>query len=360
MSVRLRTLDSKISFFAFADIITAVSGMLIFITLLLATDLGRPSKKSRSDAADRELQQQLDESLRQQLETDAKNRQLQVLLSAAEAAPALEKIEADVANLRSRLTDEQKKQSAITAQMSKSASALQARDAALGLTDLKATIQRTTQEAESIARQETKARKEMEGLEQELSAVQGRLLKLRERDGKIWLIPDKSNSTKEPILVTVARTSATAEAFDHPEQRQQWDATRAQSSFEGYLRNAKALNQYIVFLVRPSGIQLFQELLKSARNKGFEVGFDALEENQDVHFSTPPPIDEPIPAADVSSSRPNPVANGTNASTPSTANIPPSVGTPVATNNPPTSTHALPPSPAKSWWQRFLTWLGLK
>ena len=291
MSVRLRTLDSKISFFAFADIITAVSGMLIFITLLLATDLGRPSKKSRSEAADRELQQQLDESLDQQLETDAKNRQLQVLLAAAEAAPALDKIGADVANLRSRLTEEQKKQSAITAQMSKSASALQARDSALGLTDLKATIRRTTQEAEYIARQEATARKEMEGLEQELSAVQTRLLKLRERDGKIWLIPDKSNTTKEPILVTVARISATAEAFDHPEKRQQWDATRAQSSLEGYLRNANALNQYVVLLVRPSGIQLFQELLKSARNKGFEVGFDALEENQDVHFSTPPPID---------------------------------------------------------------------
>jgi hypothetical protein len=360
MSVRLRTLDSKISFFAFADIITAVSGMLIFITLLLATDLGRPSKKSRSEAADRELQQQLDESLHQQLETDAKNRQLQVLLAAAEAAPALDKIGADVANLRSRLTEEQKKQSAITAQMSKSASALQARDSALGLTDLKATIRRTTQEAEYIARQEATARKEMEGLEQELSAVQTRLLKLRERDGKIWLIPDKSNTTKEPILVTVARISATAEAFDHPEKRQQWDATRAQLSLEGYLRNANALNQYVVFLVRPSGIQLFQELLKSARNKGFEVGFDALEENQDVHFSTPPPIDEPIPGTDASSSKPNPVANGTNASSPSTATIPASVGTPAATNNQPTSTHTLPPSPAKSWWQRFLTWLGLK
>ncbi len=193
-----------------------------------------------------------------------------------------------------------------------------------------------------------------------LSAVQTRLLKLRERDGKIWLIPDKSNSTKEPILVTVARTSATAEAFDHPEQRQQWDATRAQSSFEGYLRNANALNQYIVFLVRPSGIQLFQELLKSARNEGFEIGFDALEENQDVHFSTPPPIDEPLPTADVSSSRPIPVANATNASTPSSATIPPSVHPPSATNNPPTSTRALPPTPAKIWWQRFLTWLGIK
>ena len=145
MSERLRTLDSKISFFAFADIITAVSGMLIFITLLLATDLGRPSKKSRSEAADREIQQQLSDLLSQQLETDSQIRQLQELLAAAETAPALEKIEADVANLRSQLAAELKKQSALDVQISKSAAALKARDAALGLSDLKATIEHATQ-----------------------------------------------------------------------------------------------------------------------------------------------------------------------------------------------------------------------
>jgi hypothetical protein len=358
MSARLRTLDSKISFFAFADIITAVSGMLIFITLLLATDLGRPTK-SRSHDADREIQQQLDEALRQQLETDAKNRQLQELLAAAETAPALEKIEADVVDLRSRLTAEQKKQSAIAAQMSRDASALQARDTALGLTDLKTTIQHTIGEGESIALQEAKARKEMEGLEQQASTVQTRLLALREREGKIWLIPDRSSTTKEPILITVAGTGATAEAFDHPEKHQQWDAARTPSSFQTYLHNAKALNQYVVFLVRPSGIQLFQKLLQSARGDGFDVGFDALEENRDVHFSTPPPIDEPLPAPDSSFTKPNPVVYETNAS-PTNANKPHPVGTPVATNNSPNPTPAQLPSPAKNWWQRFLTWLGLK
>jgi hypothetical protein len=284
---------------------------------------------------------------------------LQELLAAAETAPALEKIEADVADLRSRLTAEQKKQSAIAAQMSKSASALQARDAALGLTDLKTTIQRTTEEGESIARQEAKARKEMDGLEQQAATVQTRLLTLREREGKIWLIPDRSSTTKEPILVTVAGTGATAEAFDHPERHQYWDATVAPSSFETYLHNGKALNQYVVFLVRPSGIQLFQKLLQSARGNGFDVGFDALEENRDVHFSTPPPIDEPLPTPDASSPKPNPVTHETNAS-PTAATKTAFTGTPVATNNSPTPTHASPPIPPKNWWQRFLTWLGFK
>ena len=54
MREHFRSFDSKISFFAFADIITAVSGMLIFITLLLATDLGRPTN-SQSPSSDPEL-----------------------------------------------------------------------------------------------------------------------------------------------------------------------------------------------------------------------------------------------------------------------------------------------------------------
>ena len=35
--------------------------------------------------------------------------------------------------------------------------------------------------------------------------------------------------------------------------------------------------------------------MKLAREKGFEVGFDALEEDKDVYYSTPPIIDETTP-----------------------------------------------------------------
>jgi F0F1-type ATP synthase membrane subunit b/b' len=358
MSERLRTLDSRISFFAFADIITAVSGMLIFITLLLATDLGRPTK-NRPSNADRKIQEQLDDALRQQLDTDAQNRQLQELLAAAETAPALEKIEADIAHLRSQLSQEQQKQSAITEQMTKGEAALQARDAALGLTDLKATIQRTIQEAESIAHQEAKTRSQMEGLEQQVNAAQSRLLNLRERDGKIWLIPDKSSTTKEPILVTVTGRGATVETFDHPDQRKQWDKSSAQSSLKDYLRRANSLNQYVLFEVKPSGIQLFQSLLESTRAAGFEVGSDALEENVDVQgFSTPPPIDEPVPPKNAPVTVPVAHASPSNNS-PTEPTRPPPATTSAKTNSPAPATPAAAPPQKLGWWQRFLRWVGL-
>ena len=279
MSSRLRSLDSKISFFAFADIITAVSGVLIFVALLLATDLGRPTD-SRSQAANSAIEQRLHEALAQQVEVDAQNHRLQELLSTADAAPDLEKLQTDITRLRSQLSEEQKKQAALADQMANSQAAITARDKVLGLTDLKATVQRVVRETESIARQDAKARSEMGNLDQQVAQAQSKLLKLRQREGQLWLIPDKSATTKEPILVTVAGAGVTIERFDHPDQRKQLEKSGADTAFKTFLSGAKALDQYVVFLVRPSGIGIFQDLVKSARNMGFDVGFDALEEDR--------------------------------------------------------------------------------
>src|ERR1039458_8394052 len=106
MSSRLRSLDSKISFFAFADIITAVSGVLIFVALLLATDLGRPTD-SHSQAANSEIEQRLQDTIAQQVEVDAQNHRLQELLATAETAPNSDKLQADITRLRSQLSEEQ-------------------------------------------------------------------------------------------------------------------------------------------------------------------------------------------------------------------------------------------------------------
>ena len=168
MSSRLRSLDSKISFFAFADIITAVSGVLIFVALLLATDLGRPTS---SQAANSEMERRLQEALAQQAEVDSQNHRLQELLATADTAPDLEKLQADIARLRSQLSEEQKKQTALADQMTDSQAAIAARDKVLGLTDLKATVQRTVQENEAIAQQEAKVRSEMDGLDQQVARV---------------------------------------------------------------------------------------------------------------------------------------------------------------------------------------------
>ena len=303
MREHFRSFDSKITFFAFADIITAVSGMLIFITLLLATDLGRPTD-SRSQAANVQVQQQLDETLSQQVEVDSNNRNLQQLLTAAETAPASEKLEADITRLRAQLAEEKKKHVGVAEQLAASQSAVEARDRTLGLTALKTQIQQVIQEVESLARQEAQVRQEMAVLDQRVAGVQSKLLTLRQWEGKLWLIPDRSSTTKEPILAVVSGAGVKVQQFDHPNQAREFGGSSVLSEFASYLGESKALDQYFVFMVKPSGIALFGRLVKSARDKGFEVGFDAVEEDKNIYFSTPQVPDETTPPP------PHPVSQG--------------------------------------------------
>lgn len=359
MSSRLRSLSStKIRFFAFQDIITSVSGILILVTLILATALDRPASRPPQDA-DPELERKLAETLRQQVEVEAHNRNLQALLAAAETAPAAEKLEADITRLRALLDDEEKKQANIAEQLAASQSAIEIRDRTLGLADLKAQIQRILQEIETLAREEADVRDEMARLDQRVAAAQSRLLKLRGREGKLWLIPDKSSTTKEPILATISGSGAKVERFDQPAQAKEFSKTTARSEFDSYLAEAKPLDQYVVFLVKPSGIELFERLVKLARDRGFEVGFDALEENREVYFTTPPPLDEtPAPQGVPDAEASTPSASPSSSSPPQTNFIP--IAKP-ATNSAAPSPAANPPSvpKSKSWWQRFLEFIGI-
>jgi hypothetical protein len=360
MRGRLRNWDSKITFFAFADVITSVCGMLIFITLLLATDLDRPAESSAQDT-DPQAEQKLQETLREQAEADTRNRRLQELLAAAETAPAVEKLDSDILRLRSQLSDERQKHAALAAQLTGSQNAVEARDRTLGLTGLKTTIQRTLQESESLATQEAKIRGEMASLETQVGRVQSQLLKARQREGQIWLIPDKTATTKEPILVTVAGSGVTIERLDHPEQRRQLEKSGADSAFETYLRGARPLDQYVVFELKPSGIELFQELLKTARDKTFDVGFDALDENGQAHLGPRPVTDEPAtpPAAPPTTTEPKSSAASTGFGLPTNA-TPAAAVPPKATNSEPRTAPAPPALPkTKNWWQRLLEWLHL-
>lgn len=295
MSSRLRSLDSKITFFAFADIITAVSGVLIFVALLLATDLGRPAA-NQSQTASARIEQQLQQTLARQLEMDEQNRRLAGLLATAQTSPDPAKLQADIASLRAQFSAEQKKQAVLTDQMTVSQAAIAARDKVLGLTDLNAAVGRVLQEIATLASENAAARAKMDHLEQQIAHLESQLLKLRARKGQIWLIPEKSLTTKEPVLVTVAGSGATVDHFDRPDLRQQIGATGTITPFEACLHKMKPQDQYVVFMVEPSGVAIFKDLVKSARNLGFEVGYDALEEDRQVHFGTPPPVDDSNPS----------------------------------------------------------------
>jgi len=266
MRERFRTFDSKVTFFAFADIITAVSGMLIFITLLLATDLGHPTD-NRSQAANSELERQLQETLNRQAEADTENRGLQNLLTTANTAPDPDKLASDISRLRSELADEKAKHAGIAEQLAASKSSLEERDKLTGITAVRANIQQGIEELNALTQEDAKVREQIAALEKQIGGVQSKILKLRGRAGQLWLIPDRSSTSKEPVLAVVSGKGAQIQHFNRPDQTEQFDKSGARDGFESFLKRSKPANQYIVFLIRPSGIELFRDLVQAARDQ---------------------------------------------------------------------------------------------
>jgi hypothetical protein len=409
MRERFRSLDSKISFFAFADIITAVSGMLIFITLLLATDLGRPTD-NRSSAANAEMEKQIQETLTQQAQVDAENRGLQQLLTTANTAPATDKLASDISRLRAELAAEKSKHAGAAEELAASKSALEEQDKLLGITAVRQHIQERAEELAALEREDARVHDDTTALEQKIRGVEAKIVKLHSRDGQIWLMPDRSQTTKEPILAVVNGSGVQIERFNRPDLGRQFDKAGAHIGFDVYLNHSKETQQYVVFLIRPSGVALFKDLVKIARQKGFEVGFDALEENREIHFTAPPPIDDQEVPGKVPDRRTGPTgtpgataSKGSRDGTETTEGSVemPGEGTPgngtegtntltgtntaSATNGTSgtnqvfatntlsgtnmtsqgnttsrTNTASPPPPPKpKSWWQRFLEWIGI-
>lgn len=361
MSSRLRNWSStRISFFAFQDIITCVSGILILVTLMLAAELDQPTEW-QSDETASALEAQLKQLLAAQAELDVEAEALQRALAAAQAAPAPEKLEADLTRLREELEALRQKEAAGADAAAKARAALEERDRALGLTDLKARISDAAREARELEAKYAALRQEMGRLETRLAATQAKLLQLKAREGQLWLIPDQRATTKEPLLVTLSGRGGVIERFDRPAERIACTAAEASSALRQALANLKPANQYVVFMLRPSGIELFKELKSVALQKGFEVGFDALAEGQEVHFTSPPKFDEPPPPAAsagtaAAGSPPAAAAPPTVAPTAPTA-PPPARAT--ATNQTPATASPPPPPSKKSWWRRLLEWVGL-
>src|SRR6185312_8858127 len=196
MRDRLRSFDSKITFFAFADIITAVSGMLIFITLLLATDLGRPTD-NRSQAA-AELERQLNETLTHQAQVDAESSTLQRTLTAVNTAPTPDKLQSDISRLRAELADEKNKHAGLAEQLTASRSTLATRDKTLGISDVRERIQADARELDNLAKKEAQVRNDTAALEKQIPGIQSKMLKYRAREGELWLVPNRTGTTKEP------------------------------------------------------------------------------------------------------------------------------------------------------------------
>jgi hypothetical protein len=271
----------KISFFAFQDIITSVTGILILVTLILTMYL-KPAAES-APAATPITSQSLDSEIAtvQAGATELK-RQLDDLLdlpSSAELRKSTEQVEnetarvqADLNNLRQKArhstdTPQQKAFAQAISEISQKTSELQQRILATNslLTNLLQVAARTNSVLDKLA--------------EELQHEQANTDTIR-------LIPGASNDGKIPVVILVSQQGASVHEFASNVSPSDLNATDLRADPTAAFRRFTPDRQSLVFFVRPSGIELFRELRQSARRGGFSVGYDLIEENKQLQLTS--------------------------------------------------------------------------
>ena len=120
-------------------------------------------------------------------------------------------------------------------------------------------------------------RKQIE-MEADVKEAEAAVIQLRLENNKLQLIRELSDTTKEPVIVDVSQNKIVVMRFDKPEPLEM----PSEESFKRYLKTCKTEDQYFVLYFRPSGASRFESLREIVKAAGFELGYDATEENTNL------------------------------------------------------------------------------
>jgi hypothetical protein len=356
MSSRLRRESSpQVSFFSFLDIITAVTGILILVTLILATDIGgyAPVESGSTTARD----EVLNNILRVQAQIEAENSQMRRLVASAATAPTMTELSTEVEALRHDLSVGKTEVAAVAANRRAREVEQTQSFSALGLDDLQGQLD--AQRAASARAEGTNERLHaiLASSEVQIIKTSAQLTKIQSLHGQSWLRSDNQLTGKRPMVVLVSAQGAEFKPLDKLEASQSWTANSAEDGFRRFCKEMATDKHYFVFIIRPSGIELFRELVAIARSQGFDVGYDAVGEDLIIHIGSPP-MDSPADPFDAPTSA-QPSTPPENNRWPTTIPIladSPAATSPVRPQT--TSTTPLQRTPSqpkpKSWWERLV------
>lgn len=300
MSDFLRGDDEEVaSFFAFQDVITAVLGILILIALQLSFSInivngeeGNEEEKAlESIISEEEFLENM--SKRKQLEDrlDAvlkSNRELlankQTLQSNGDSQKTIEdaisillaeveRLGLDLEAFKRALAD---KREILKEEASK-----------LGLAAVQKQVSELIEKTDEEAREISDLRRRLEELNSSLSDTMDDLAAEEKAKDSIWMIPERDDDGKEPLLISINKSNIRFEEFDKPESLRVLSTNSLTSSFKSGVEHYDRDRFKIVFFFKPSGAVYFRKVIDLAKEHGFEVGYDPIEESQNIIFSLP-------------------------------------------------------------------------
>ena len=249
-----RRAELPMTFFSFQDIITAVTGILLLVTLMMALDLVTRKEISHSAAVTPEDQSNVD---------------LALVQSRTEVASAADRLRTLQSALSKRRTGA---------------------DPLLSLAVVEQEMAALQRERESIEREvaaseatldaakmdQSRATEELNAVVTDLENVQAE----SQNADKNTLVLLPGNSSKNALLIECSEDRLqVAEVQTDGELRilQAFDGVGAMDDFSRWGARRDRNSEYFVVLVRPDGAARAMSVVDGIREMGFDVGWDAIE-----------------------------------------------------------------------------------
>ncbi len=279
MKRRFASGTGSTSFFAFQDIITAVTGIMILIALMMALQL--TSSAPSAPQVDPDL-------IRRHAELSAERDALHAKVESirATAKPSAGGSDATISQVENI-------QEMIRALNADSARLVQdARNVAAANPsefDINATRdanKESGEQAAKMAAENDKLARQIKDLEAKVESAQAAVLEVARNESDVWLIPDRSDTSKEPIIISVLPNAFVSQSLDAGAKKETARTSDAARDLAKLLEGSKPTDQFLVFYFRPSTLPSFDNVKKAAKTLGYEIGYDIVDEDGVVRFTT--------------------------------------------------------------------------
>jgi hypothetical protein len=270
-----RRSGARVSFFAFQDIITSVSGILIIIVLLmvLMVEEAPPGEGKGSPHAGSAQRLAGVTAALDQIREDIKK--FQAVLKGLITAPRPEEIQKEIKLLEEEIAklEAQVKEKNIHVDFHVMPPSEQAGE----LADAKAINQAIDKELAG----KTDERDKLLDLKRELEAD------ISKARNNVFITAGNPDDNKTPAILIVSGKGLEQFSIGKNEPEASHDAAATPAAFKQLLGALDPAGKYVLFYIKPSGIQLFGQLLEEVRKTQFAVGYDALAENATPKFGPP-------------------------------------------------------------------------
>lgn len=270
----LRSGGEGISFFFFQDIITCLIGIVLFIALLL-TLFANESSSNESQAgpgspASAAQKKTLNELINQVIKL--RNEVKTSILSGStqeEISQRLVAARSELEDLKNQLSQYRgsKAPTGGNAEIKQEIDALKQRSAI------------KQGEVEGLAKEETEKNKQIAELSAALASLEEKLLQEAKDVDHIWLDPTASNTTKRPLLIIVNKNG-----YELKELGGGKGLSKEGGDLGKLMSGYSTAEYFAVVYFRPSTWNMQRNIAEKMRGMGYEIGTDALREEQKLDF----------------------------------------------------------------------------